>query len=68
MPGRVAAIEGALAQLDVAKAYAAWQQLPEAAKAKSASWGAAAKARLDALAAASAIEADAVTALGKLKS
>ena len=68
IPGRVAAIENALAHFDVAKAYAVWSQLPSDAKAKSAQWGAAAKARLDALAAAGAIEADAVTALGKPKS
>ena len=68
LPGRIAAIEGALARLDVAKAYAVWLQLPDAARAKSATWGAAAKARLDAVSAASAIEADAVAALGKLKS
>jgi hypothetical protein len=68
LPGRIAAIEGALGRLDVAKAYAAWLQLPDAARAKSANWGAAAKARLDAMSAASAIEADAVTALGKVKS
>ncbi len=68
IPGRIAAIEAALARLDVAKAYAAWLQLPDAARTKSASWGAAAKARLDAVSAASAIEADAVAALGKTKS
>lgn len=68
VPGRIAAIEGALAKLDVAKAYAAWLQLPDAAKAKSAGWGAAAKARLDATAAANAIEAEAVAALSKTKS
>jgi hypothetical protein len=68
LPGRIASIEAALARLDVAKAYAAWLQLPDAARAKSANWGAAAKARLDALAAASAIEADAIAALGKTKS
>jgi hypothetical protein len=67
VPGRVAAIENALAHFDVAKAYAVWSQLPNDAKAKSAQWGAAAKARLDALAAAAAIEADAVTALGNPK-
>jgi hypothetical protein len=68
LPGRIAAIEAALARLDVAKAYAVWLQLPDAAKAKSANWGAAAKARLDALSAASAIESDAIAALGKTKS
>jgi hypothetical protein len=68
IPGRVAAIENALAHSDVAKAYAVWLQLPSDAKARSAQWGAAAKARLDALAAAGVIEADAVTALGKPKS
>jgi hypothetical protein len=68
LPGRIAAIEGALVRLDVGKAYAIWSQLPGAAKAKSANWGAAAKARLDALSAANAIEADAVSALSKMKS
>jgi hypothetical protein len=68
IPGRIAAIKAALARQDVAKAYDAWSQLPDAARAKAASWAAAAKARLDALAAANAIEADAVTALGKTKS
>ncbi len=68
IPGRVAAIENALARLDVAKAYSLWSQLPSEAKAKSAKWGEAAKARLDALAAAGAIEADAVAALSKPKS
>ncbi len=68
VPGRIAAIKAALARQDVARAYAAWSQLPDAAKAKSASWGAAAKARTDAVAAANAIEADAVAALSKTKS
>lgn len=68
LPGRVAALEKALARSDVAKAYAIWSELPNEAKARSAAWGEAAKARLDAVAAASAIEADAVTALGKPKS
>jgi hypothetical protein len=68
VPGRIAAIKAALARLDVAKAYAAWLQLPDAAKARSVAWGDAAKARLDALVAANAIAAEAVTALSKSKS
>ncbi|ACK50509.1 conserved hypothetical protein [Methylocella silvestris BL2] len=68
VPGLVAAIESALARFDVGKAYALWSQLPPDLKAKSAKWGEAAKARLDAIAAANAIEAEAMTALGKPKS
>ncbi len=66
--GRIAAIESALARQNVAKAYAAWLQLPDDARAKSAKWGEAAKGRLDAIQAASAIEADAVATVGKPKS
>ncbi|PNG24585.1 COG4223 family protein [Methylocella silvestris] len=68
VPGQIAAIESALARLDVVKAYALWSQLPPDLKVKSAKWGEAAKARLDAIAAANAIEADAVATLGKPKS
>ncbi|WP_374309568.1 COG4223 family protein [Methylocella sp.] len=65
IPGRLAAIGAALKRGDVAGAYALWTQLPESLKAKSADWGDLAKARLDAVAAANAIEADAATALSK---
>lgn len=64
----VARIEAALKRLDIDEAYAAWAELPSAAKAKSEGWGDAAKARIDALNAARSIEADAVAALGKPKS
>lgn len=67
-PALVARIENALARLDVEEAFNIWTELPAAAKAKSDSWGQAAKARLDALNAARALEADAVAALGKPKS
>ncbi|MEJ0096328.1 MAG: hypothetical protein WDN46_23870 [Methylocella sp.] len=64
----VTQIQSALARFDVGRAYVLWTQLPGPAQAKSASWGEAAKARLDALSAAAAIESDAVAALGKSKS
>lgn len=64
----VARIENALADRDIEAAFGLWKELPSAAEAKSASWGEAAKARLDALSAARSIEADAVAVLGKPKS
>ncbi len=67
-PALVARIENALARLDVEEAFSVWTQLPAAAKAKSASWGEAVKARIDAVNAARSLEADAVAALGKPKS
>ncbi len=66
--GFVARIENALADHDLAAAYKTWKELPGAATANSEDWGEAAKARLDALNAARAIEADAVAVLGKPKS
>lgn len=66
--GLVERIEKALAEHDLDAAYKAWKELPSAATTKSASWGEAAKARIDALNAARSIEADAVAALGKPKS
>ncbi|WP_036258200.1 COG4223 family protein [Methylocapsa aurea] len=68
LPGLVARIENALKRLDIEEAFTIWTELPSAAKAKSDSWGEAAKARLGALSAARSIEADAVAALGKPKS
>ncbi|MGH6853111.1 MAG: COG4223 family protein, partial [Methylocella sp.] len=65
--GFVARIEDALADNDLETAYKAWKDLPGAATTQSASWGDAAKARLDALNAAKSIEADAVAVLGKPK-
>jgi hypothetical protein len=66
--GFVARIENALADHDLAAAYKTWKELPGAATTNSEGWGEAAKARLDALNAARAIEADAVAVLGKPKS
>ncbi|MGH6868093.1 MAG: hypothetical protein ACREDA_04290, partial [Methylocella sp.] len=66
--GYVARIEDALADDDLEAAYKAWKELPGAATSQSASWGEAAKARLDVLNAARSIEADAVAVLGKPKS
>jgi hypothetical protein len=66
--GFVERIEKALAEHDLEAAYKTWKQLPGAATTQSESWGEAAKARLDALNAARAIEADAVAVLGKPKS
>lgn len=63
----VTRIENALADHDIETAYGLWKELPSAAEAKSASWGEAAKARLDAVNAARSIEADAVAVLGKPK-
>jgi hypothetical protein len=68
LQGLVDKIESAIAQHDIEDAFALWSKLPDAAKAKSQSWGEAAKARLDALAAARAIEADAVAIVAKPKS
>lgn len=66
--GFVERIEKALAEHDLETAYKTWKQLPGATTTQSQSWGEAAKARLDALNAARAIEADAVAVLGKPKS
>ncbi|WP_395664729.1 COG4223 family protein [Methylocella sp.] len=68
IPGRLAAISAELKRGELARAYELWSKLPEDVKAKSAKWGEAAKARLAAVAAAKAIEADAVKASAKTKS
>jgi hypothetical protein len=65
--GLVARIENALADRDLEAAYKVWNELPSVAMTKSASWGEAAKARLDAINAARSIEAGAVAVLGKPK-
>jgi hypothetical protein len=64
----VVRIKNALAHDHVPDAYAAWADLPDAAKAVSESFGTATKNRLDALDAARSIESGAVAALGKPKS
>lgn len=61
-------IETALGEHDLEAAVNAWQELPAPAKEVSQGWGQAAKARLDALQAARAIEADAIASIGKPKS
>ena len=66
--GFVERIEKALAEHDLETAHRTWKQLPGTATTQSQSWGEAAQARLDALNAARAIEADAVAVLGKPKS
>jgi hypothetical protein len=68
LQGLVDKIESAIAQHDIEDAFALWSKLPDAAKAKSQSWGEAAKARIDALTAARAIEADALAIVAKPKS
>lgn len=64
----VSRITTALAHDNVVDAYALWNELPGGAKAKSESFGEAAKARLDGVNAARSIEAAAVASLSKPKS
>jgi hypothetical protein len=68
LSSRVARIQAALDSGAVDAAYRQWNALPGAAKAKSAAFGTAAKARIDAIAAARSIDAEAVAALGKARS
>jgi hypothetical protein len=68
LPGLVARIKFALAHDHVGEAYTLWNELPEAAKTSSESFGTPAKDRLDTLDAARSIEAGAVAALSKPKS
>ncbi|MGB7368769.1 MAG: hypothetical protein WA926_07550 [Methylovirgula sp.] len=68
LAGRVERVQAALNVGAVETAYQEWSALPDDAKAKSQAFGAAAKARLDAITAARGIEADAIAALGKPKS
>jgi hypothetical protein len=68
LSGRVARIQESLDVGAVETAYQDWNALPDAAKAKSENFGEAAKGRLDALAAARSIDADAVAALGRARS
>jgi hypothetical protein len=68
LKSEVARIQAALDSGAIDAAYQEWSALPDAAKAKSASFGAAAKARLQAIAAARGIDAEAVAALGRPRS
>jgi hypothetical protein len=68
LAGRVARIQAALDSGAVEMAYQEWSALPDSAKAKSESFGDAAKARIDVVAAARSIDADAVAALGRARS
>ena len=68
VPRQIAGIKAALAQGSLDTALAGWNDLPATAKAKSQSFADALKQRLDALAAARAIQAEAIAALGKAKS
>jgi hypothetical protein len=68
LAGQVARIQAALDAGAINEAYQQWNELPDAAKAKSQAFGTAAKARIDTIAAARSIDADAMAALGKAKS
>ncbi|QXX75572.1 COG4223 family protein [Methylovirgula sp. HY1] len=68
LAAQVARIQAALGRSAVETALREWNGLPADAKAKSQAFGAAAQHRVDALSAAKAIEADALAALGKVKS
>jgi hypothetical protein len=68
LPAHVARIKVALRAGSVESALAQWNDLPTPAKDKSQAFAAAAKLRLDSIAAGRAIQAEAVAALGKTKS
>lgn len=68
LAGHIARIRAALDSGAVETAYQEWSELPAAAKAKSQAFGASAKTRIDAIAAARGIEAEAMAALGKARS
>ncbi len=68
LAGRIARIEAALSTGAVDEAYRQWTDLPDAARAKSSSFGAAAKARIEASAAAREINGEAMAALAKARS
>lgn len=68
LSSRVARIQAALDSGAVEAAYQEWNGLPDTAKAKSEAFGTAAKARIDVIAAARSIDAEAVAALGKARS
>lgn len=68
LASQVTRIQASLDAGSIDAAYQEWTALPAAAKAKSQAFGEAAKRRIDAIAAAQAIDADAMAALGKPKS
>lgn len=68
LASRLARVQAALNAGAVETAYQQWNALPDAAKAKSAAFGAAAKNRIDALAAARTLDAEAMAALAKARS
>jgi hypothetical protein len=68
LPARVGRINAALQAGAVGDALAEWNELPASAKAKSQAFGDAAKLRVDAIAAARALETEAIAALAKSKS
>jgi hypothetical protein len=68
LAAQVTRIQNALDSGAVETAYQQWTALPAAARAKSQAFGTAAKARLDSIDAARAIEAEALASLGKAKS
>jgi hypothetical protein len=68
LAAHVARIQNALDAGSVETAYQQWTSLPDAAKQKSQAFGQAAKTRIDTIAAARAIESDALASLGKAKS
>jgi hypothetical protein len=68
LAAHVARIQNALDAGSVETAYQQWKSLPDAAKQKSQAFGQAAKTRIDTIAAARAIESDALASLGKAKS
>jgi len=68
LPARIARVKDALAHNDTAAALKEWSDFPETAKAASAQWADAAKARIAAVAGAKAIAADAIANLTKVKS
>ncbi len=68
LAAQVTRIQNALDAGSVETAYQQWTALPAAARTKSQAFGTAAKARLDTIAAARAIEAETLASLGKAKS
>ena len=67
LASKVSAIDADLAHDDVPAAYATWNALPPAAKAKSEAWGAQAKSSAEALTAARALQTQAIAALSAEK-
>lgn len=68
LASRVARIQADLAHDDVAGAFATWDALPAAVKAKSEAWGALAKTHAEAMNAARALQHQAIASLGAKKS